>query len=182
MIKYAKIVNNETGLCEVGIGTNEEFYASQGMTKMEVEQSEVDSLWYLSDKCPVKSEEQKLEEAKEAKIQEITLAKEAAFKAGIYFNGAHYDCDDRAQDRTGNRLLLLNAMPVVTLEWLDYDYKPQLFSAQDFQTLCAAIFERIQFIEFKTGQLLQAVENASDIEEVNAIVIDFEQKDNDEEV
>lgn len=25
MIKYAKIVNNETGLCEVGIGTNEEF-------------------------------------------------------------------------------------------------------------------------------------------------------------
>ena len=86
MIKYAKIVNNKTGLCEVGIGTNEEFYASQGMTKMEVEQSEVDSLWYLSDKCPVKSEEQKLEEAKEAKIQEITLAKEAAFKAGIYFN------------------------------------------------------------------------------------------------
>ena len=73
-------------------------------------------------------------------------------------------------------------MPVVTLEWLDYDYKPQLFSAQDFQTLCAAIFERIQFIEFKTGQLLQAVENASDIEEVNAIVIDFEQEDNDEEV
>ena len=32
MIKYAKIVNNKTGLCEVGIGTNEEFYASQGRT------------------------------------------------------------------------------------------------------------------------------------------------------
>ena len=28
MIKYAKIINQETGLCEVGTGTNIEFYKS----------------------------------------------------------------------------------------------------------------------------------------------------------
>ena len=52
MIKYAKITDDEKGLCEVGVGTNEEFYKSIGMTELDVEQSEVDSQWYISEKCP----------------------------------------------------------------------------------------------------------------------------------
>lgn len=121
-----------------------------------------------------------LNETKNLKIEEINTAKEKAFKEGIIFNGAHFDCDDRAQDRTGNRLLLLQAMPVETLEWLDYNYKPQSFTAQEFQKLCAAIFERIQFIEFKTGQFLSAVETASDIDVLKALVVDFSQESNNE--
>lgn len=36
MIKWAKISNPDTGICDVGLGTNSEFYASIGMTEMDV--------------------------------------------------------------------------------------------------------------------------------------------------
>ena len=52
MFKYAKIKNEETGLCEVGIGTNEAYYQSIGMVQMDVEQSEIDGNWYTAEKCP----------------------------------------------------------------------------------------------------------------------------------
>lgn len=112
-------------------------------------------------------------QAKESKISQINESKEQAFKSGITFKDEHFDCDDRAQDRTGNRLLLLQAMPVETLEWLDYNYKPVVLTAQEFQQLCAAIFERIQFIEFKTGKLFDAVNAAQSIEELEAVEINF---------
>ena len=117
--------------------------------------------------------EELLQEAIEAKITQINLAKEAAFKQGIIYNNEHFDCDDRAQDRTGNRLILLQAMPVETLEWLDFDYKSVTLSANQFYELCTAIFERIQEIEFKTGELLDAVSNAANQEDLDNIVIEY---------
>ena len=59
MIKYAKIINNETGLVEVGLGTNFKFYQSIGMTQLDVQQSDIDNAWYLTEKCPMKSDEEK---------------------------------------------------------------------------------------------------------------------------
>lgn len=51
MKKYAKIVDEETKLCEVGLGNNVEFYKSLGMTEMDVEQS-YNGSWYVSGYCP----------------------------------------------------------------------------------------------------------------------------------
>lgn len=53
MIKYAKIVNEETKQCDVGLGTNADFYESLGMTKMEVEQA-YNGEWYLEGYAPMK--------------------------------------------------------------------------------------------------------------------------------
>lgn len=114
-----------------------------------------------------------LNQAKESKISKINESKEQAFKSGIIFKNEHFDCDDRAQDRTGNRLLLLQAMPVETLEWLDYNYKPVVLTSAEFHQLCAAIFERIQFIEFKTGELFDAVNAAQTLEELEAVEITY---------
>lgn len=72
MIKYAKVINEQTGLCEVGIGTNSKFYKSIGMNEQDVSQSDIDGKWYLSDKCPMKSPEDKLAEAKQAKLNEAS--------------------------------------------------------------------------------------------------------------
>ena len=60
MIKYAQIINEQTKQCEVGMGTNAEFYRSVGMTEMEVEQA-WDGSWYLKGYCPEK-QEKKIEE------------------------------------------------------------------------------------------------------------------------
>ena len=62
MKKYAQIIDNETKLCNVGVGTNTNFYKSIGMELLDVEQS-YDGQWYLQGYAPTKSDdEQALEE------------------------------------------------------------------------------------------------------------------------
>ena len=53
MIKYAKVINEQTKECEVGVGTNTEFYKSIGMSEMDVEQA-YNGHWYLVGYAPVK--------------------------------------------------------------------------------------------------------------------------------
>ena len=55
MIKYAKIVNDETKLVMVGLGTNADYYKSLGMTEMDVEQG-ADGQWYLEGFAPAPPE------------------------------------------------------------------------------------------------------------------------------
>ena len=70
---YAKIINNETKQCEVGLGTNSAFYQSIGMTEMEVEEA-YDGSWYLAGYAPIKPEPTKEEQQK---------AREEAYKAKV---------------------------------------------------------------------------------------------------
>ena len=58
---FAKIVNEETKLCEVGLGTNTKFYKSIGMTEMEVEKS-YNGCWYVKGYAPQKPHRQEIEE------------------------------------------------------------------------------------------------------------------------
>ena len=53
MKKYAKIINEETKQCEVGLGTNNVFYASIGMEEQEVEQA-YNGSWYIKGYAPEK--------------------------------------------------------------------------------------------------------------------------------
>ena len=55
MLKYAKIINEETKEVQIGVGVNDEYYASIGMTEMEVEQAYT-GLWYLNGYDPQKPE------------------------------------------------------------------------------------------------------------------------------
>ena len=73
MIRYAQLINEETGLCNIGTGTNIDFYKSIGMTELDVQQSDVDNNWYLIDKCPMKAEKEKeLEEKKRVAMLKMT--------------------------------------------------------------------------------------------------------------
>ena len=65
MTAYAKIINENTKQVEVGFGTNEEFYKSIGMTKMDVEQA-YNGVWYLKEYAP-----QKPEPTKEERIEQL---------------------------------------------------------------------------------------------------------------
>lgn len=66
MKKYAKIINEETKLCEVGLGTNSAFYQSIGMVEMEVEEA-YDGSWYLAGYAP----EKPAKETAQEKIEEL---------------------------------------------------------------------------------------------------------------
>ena len=73
MKKYAKVIDEETKLCEVGLGTNTAFYQSIGMSEMEVEQA-YDGQWYLAGYAPAKPEPTKEEQQK---------ARQEAYKAEV---------------------------------------------------------------------------------------------------
>ena len=55
MLKYAKIIDEETKEVQIGVGVNDEYYASIGMTEMEVEQA-YNGSWYLKGYAPIKPE------------------------------------------------------------------------------------------------------------------------------
>ena len=58
MLKYAKIIDQETKACEVGTGTNAAFYEKIGMTEQEVEQA-YNGAWYLAGYAPEEPQEEK---------------------------------------------------------------------------------------------------------------------------
>lgn len=64
MLKYAKITNEETKQCDVGIGTNTEFYKSIGMTEMDVEQA-YNGSWYVAGYAPQPSVEYQNEQIRQ---------------------------------------------------------------------------------------------------------------------
>lgn len=56
MKKYAKIENEETKICSVGLGTDTEFYQSLGMSEMDVEQA-YNGDWYITGYAPEKPQD-----------------------------------------------------------------------------------------------------------------------------
>ena len=69
---YGTIIDNNTGLCSVGTGANIEFYKSIGMVELDVQQSDIDNAWYLTEKCPMKTDEEKAKEEQD-KINHLTM-------------------------------------------------------------------------------------------------------------
>ena len=57
MRMYAKVIDEKTKACEVGLGTNTKFYQSIGMSEMEVEQA-YDGSWYVKGFAPEKPVEE----------------------------------------------------------------------------------------------------------------------------
>lgn len=86
MIKYASIINEETGLCSVGTGTNSDFYRSIGMQQLDVKQSDIDGAWYTADKCPMKTDEEKAKEERE-RLNNLSMTRGDVFEALILAKG-----------------------------------------------------------------------------------------------
>lgn len=49
---YCELIDDKSGLVRLGVGCSEEYYRSIGMKKRNVEQSEIDAEWYITEKCP----------------------------------------------------------------------------------------------------------------------------------
>ena len=86
MIRYAQLINEETGLCSVGTGTNIEFYKSIGMVELDVKQSDIDNAWYLAEKCPMKSDEKKAKEERK-RLDNLSMTRGDVFEALILAKG-----------------------------------------------------------------------------------------------
>ena len=93
---FAKIINYETKLCDVGIGDDAAFYESIGMTDLDVEQS-YNGEWYLKGYAP----EPPLAELKAAKLAEIDAWTAAKITGGFVSSASGeavtYDSDKDTQ-------------------------------------------------------------------------------------
>lgn len=67
MQKYAKVINEVTKQCEIGLGTNAKYYKSIGMEEMDVEQA-YNGQWYVKGFAPTPGEKPKEEILAEKRI------------------------------------------------------------------------------------------------------------------
>ena len=184
MFKYAKIINNETGLCNVGVGTNADFYKSIGMVELEVQQSDIDGAWYLKDKCPMKTEQEKLKQAKEIKLKEILeKAYEYENKTGLVsFDGRISETETQVLHtelfNQGKffQMVIGFSQGVLTGDQL-YNTKEDinvLINAQEAQAIYFAIknaTEKLWTVDYLYYKKL--IEQAETVEDVESVVVDY---------
>jgi len=176
MIKYAKVINQETGLCEVGTGTNAEFYKSIGMIELDVEHSDIDNNWYLIEKCPHKSEEEKLREAKDTKYQEA-LQKAYSFQqeGTVEYKNCVFEMSDSNRKNLSDTEEALKLMGEDSTIWNDKDDNLVTLTIEDIQYIrLNLILSRIQKLWIEQYPAYkEQIEEASTIEEVESIIIDY---------
>lgn len=77
MIKFAKVIDEKTKACDVGLGTDADFYKSVGMIELDVEQG-ADGQWYLLGYAPRKTVEQlyaEIQDRLSVAVQDVLDAK-----------------------------------------------------------------------------------------------------------
>ncbi len=184
MFKYAKVINKETGLCNVGVGTNVAFYKSIDMVELDVQQSDIDGAWYLKDKCPMKTEQEKLQQAKEIRLKEILdKAYEYENKTGLVsFNGRISDTETQVLHtelfNQGKffQMVIGFSQGVLTSDQL-YNTKEDinvLINSEEAQAIYFAIknaTEKLWTVDYLYYKNL--IEQAKTVEDVESVEVDY---------
>ena len=134
---YCKILDEETGLVQVGAGCPDEYYIEIGMEKRNVEISEKDNNWYLEEKCPHYTPEE-IEERERIRIGNLKATKRI-FMFGLQQFGVTYSqlkeliaTNEQAQmewdlcmelERKNPLLDIMAAQFGITHEMLDYIFR-----------------------------------------------------------
>lgn len=172
MKKYARIIDTETKMCEVGLGDNVEFYQSIGMTEMEVEQS-YDLGWYVLGYAPQKP----LEIYKQEKHDELQILKNQKLKEFTY-NDKTYQIDENSKVNINGKIsaILLSQnteKPIQSVAWIAKDNTITEFSTAEFLAFSQAVANHIEMVLFKNDKLRTAINNAKSLEALNKINLNF---------
>lgn len=181
MYKYVKF-DEKTGKCsQVGEGTNEKFYQSIGMVYTDVEQSEIDGQWYLKDLCPHYSDEEKLNNAKTAKLAQLKAISQRYTINDcdeMYLTsslGYAINADKTAQDNIRGLIEAHEETDLIKYKLYDNSFKDVTIA--DLKIMlkeCAQNGENLYTQKF----LYQSkINDCTSIDEVNAIEIVFEMMD-----
>ena len=178
MIKYAKVINEQTGICEVGTGTNASFYQSIGMTQLDVQQSDIDNAWYLSEKCPMKTDEEQLNISKTNKYNEINNGARIYLESGKALfeieEGKHIEATDGNIAKLSAYALSFMTGVQSEVYWnTKEDETIALTQEQLTQALMGLGEVQATVWNVKFPYYLKQLENATTVEEVKAITVDY---------
>lgn len=165
MLKYAKVIDEQTKLCEVGTGTDSEYYQSIGMTEQEVEQA-YDGSWYVLGYAPKKP----LNEIKAEKRAEINTARDAAEQGGFEYLGKTFDSDQISAQRISMAAQAMALAPDgTTITWTCQDNSTIDLTAQELVGLVVALAQHSNTCHEKATALKAKIEEAKSEEELNKI-------------
>ena len=177
MEKYCKVLNNKTGLVQLGVGCPDEYYESIGMEKLDVEQSEIDGLWYLSNKCPHYTEEEKFEIAKANKYAENDRkASESRYGKEFEVEVQGKDCIFDTSDQTQRDLLTAFAVCSTgkTYDgWVTNNGVVLDLTLEDI-ALISQIFKAESDVYGQWNTYKQAIDKAKTIKDLERIVIEYD--------
>lgn len=178
MIKYCFILDEETGLVQLGVGCPDEYYIEIGMEQRDVEQSEIDQEWYLIEKCPHYTEEEKFNMTVEAKYKENnTKANTARYSQEFTLTIQDKECVFDTNQTTQADLLTAFAVcsTGATYDgWVTNNGIVLDLTMEDI-VLISAVFKEKSNVYGKWNTYKTMIDNATTLEEVEAIVIDYTQ-------
>ena len=180
MFKYVKDID-ENGKCSQTAETNDfEWLKSIGFIQKDVEQSEIDGQWYLTEKCPHYSDEEKLNNAKAAKLAELTaitskfdnqlVNTDMIIKSSLGFS---INADLRSQ----NNLRGLIAVGVEPVNFATADNSVKSLTLEQLNTLLAECIENGQYLYKQKWAYRAQINACTTKEELESITFDFKMKD-----
>lgn len=177
MRRYCKIIDDTTGLVQLGAGCSDEYYQSIGMKLRDVEQSEIDDLYYLKNKCPHYTEEEKFQIAKADKYAENgQKARKSRYGKEFTITVQDKICIFDTSEETQRDLLTAFAVCSrgATYDGWVTNNGVELDLTLEDVALISATFKEKSSVYGKWNEYRQAIDEAETVEEVNNIVIDYE--------
>lgn len=172
MIKYCFIKDEKTGLVQLGMGCPDEYYIEIGMEKRDVEQSEIDGRWYLTELCPHYTDEQKLENAKNTKIQDNDMLRDEALNRGVTYNNILFDSDTDQKANLMGAIFQMNDTD--TIEWYGMNNYSLICTKQDLLNIGGLITQLHSFCWTKNAEIKEQIKEAKTIKEVESIEVNYE--------
>ena len=185
MLKYAKLVNEITGLCQIDLFNNsKEYNESIGMSLMNVLQSDIDGNWYIYDLCPLKKDTAKAEEARTYLTEQVNYV----YKAKVAYTGVYtnykgkeviFETNKDSITLVTSTLLSLSSGVKIVKDWkfreVNEPYTPVsiTLTALQFQQFVAfgqAMITSAFTVESKVNAMIEAasIENLCNAEKVKA--------------
>lgn len=172
MLKYCFIKDEKTGLVQLGVGCDDEYYKEIGMQQRDVDQSEIDWQWYLTELCPHYTDEQKLENAKNTKVQDNDIARDEALNRGVTYNNILFDSDT---DQKVNLLATVSAIDDTdTIEWFGMNNDSLICTKEDLLNIGGLITALHSFVWNRNAEIKEQIKEATTIEEVENIEVNYE--------
>lgn len=140
---------------------------------------ETDNEYVLAgDEYVLKTDTKAVEQAKEAKIQINDTARDEALLQGVVYKDVLFDSDT---DQKINLLAIVSTMgDEDTITWFGMDNVPLECTKLDLINIGGLITALHSFCWNKNAEIKEAINNATTIEEVEAIVINYAQEEEDE--
>ena len=166
---YAKIINNETRACIVGIGTNTEYYRSIGMIEMAVERG-YDGTWYEKGHAP----QRPLEEARTEKLAELEAAFDTASREAHCTSSVGFEIDaDEIANRNIEGLVLV-MQPEETTLFRAYDNTFHEVTREQLETMRKEIVVNSQYLYQAKWTMEAQIQAAETAEALDTIIITAE--------